>query len=292
MTISRTMRLIKDFINLIFYGNFWIALCATSMALQSQYLWQAQLQLTPLINLIFCATLFVYALHRIVGISRLKEFLEVERYAVIYRYRKHIRSYALLGGLGALFFFFHLPRAIQLELLIPGIISLGYVWPILTGKRRLRDINHLKIFLIALVFAWVTVRLPALESGQGSIDLSQIGLLVERALFIFSITLPFDIRDLAVDKHSAVKTIPSIIGLKRSKQLAYFCLLLAFLIALANADFYKFHGLCALAISYLSTAYFVSYSDSDQHDYFFTGLIDGTMIIQFLLVVGAIWLAN
>lgn len=283
------MRLLKDFINLIFYGNFWIALCATAMGLQNQYLLTGNIHFSPLIGLLFFSTLLVYALHRIVGISRLKDFLEEERYGVIYYYRKHIRLYALLGGLGAIYFFLLLPFSIQLELVVPGIISLAYVWPVLTGKRRLRDIDHLKIFLIAIVYAWVTVRLPALEAGQEQFSLSQSFALLERALFIFAITLPFDIRDLVVDQHTQVSTIPAKIGIVRSKQLAYLCLSIAFLLSLANWEFYQIPGLIALGISYLSTAWIVSYSDSQKHDYFFTGLLDGTMIIQFVLVIFMSW---
>lgn len=281
--------MIKNFINLVFYGNFWIALCATSMGLQNQYLLTEKIQFSPLIGLLFFSTLLVYALHRIVGISRLKEFLEEERYGVIYRYRNHIQAYAFFGGLGALYFFFLLPFSIQLELIVPGIVSLAYVWPVLTGKRRLRDIDHLKIFLIAIVYAWVTVRLPALEAGKNQFTISQGFGLLERALFIFAITLPFDIRDLVVDKHAQVSTIPAQIGIPRSKQLAYLCLGIAFLLSLANYEFYQTPGLIALGISYLSTAWIVQYSDSQKHDYFFTGLLDGTMIIQLLLIVFMNW---
>ncbi len=279
------MRLIKAFINLVFYGNFWIAACALAMGLQSQYLFQHNIEATPLMGLLFCATLLVYALHRIVGISRLKDFLEEERYAVIYRFRKHIRIYAILGGLGAAFFFLQLPRQIQLELMLPGIISLAYVWPVLTGQRRLRDINHIKIFLIAIVFAWVTVRLPAIEAGYTAFNFSMILLILERSLFIFAITLPFDIRDLVVDQHSKVKTIPSIIGIQNSQILAYCSLLIAFGLIAFNSDFYTLWQSMALGISYLSTAFFIRLSSTKKHDYFYTGLMDGTMIIQFLLVL-------
>ena len=35
------MALLKDFINLILYGNFWIALAASTMVLQTQWLWHS-----------------------------------------------------------------------------------------------------------------------------------------------------------------------------------------------------------------------------------------------------------
>lgn len=278
------MALLKDFINLLFYGNFWIAFCALAMVLQSQWLLDGSLAFRPIIGLLFFATLFLYALHRIVGISRLKDFLEEERYSVIYRYRHHIRFYAFVGFIGSLYFFLQISWAIRWELIVPALLSLAYVWPILSKRRRLRDINHLKIYLIALVWAWVCVRLPFVDAGRSSLELPQSLLLVEKALFIFAITLPFDIRDLVVDQYSKVKTIPSIIGLARSKYLAYAALFVAFLLVCFN-PIYTSSSIIALAISYASTAWFVSHSDSQKHDYFFTGLIDGTMIIQLGLLV-------
>ena len=68
------MNFLKDFVNLIFYGNFWIAICALAMVLQTQYLLDNGPLPTALSGLLFFATLFLYALHRIVGIERLKDF--------------------------------------------------------------------------------------------------------------------------------------------------------------------------------------------------------------------------
>jgi len=109
---------------------------------------------------------------------------------------------------------------------------------------------------------------------------------MERVLFVFSITLPFDIRDLKVDAHSEVKTIPAVIGLQRTKQLAAVVLFVTFLISLFLfwGNFYSENVLLGLIISYLSTLYFIFKSDKIKHDYFFTGVIDGTMILQFLLI--------
>jgi len=109
---------------------------------------------------------------------------------------------------------------------------------------------------------------------------------LERSLFVFAITIPFDIRDLKVDQHIQVKTIPFLLGIPKSKQLAGFLLLFAFLLAflLHLLHIYDRPILLALSLSYLSTYFLITYSDKTEQDYFFTGLMDGTMIIQFLLV--------
>ncbi|MFK7771480.1 MAG: hypothetical protein AB8F94_05040 [Saprospiraceae bacterium] len=277
----------KKLIDLIFYSNLWIALCAVAMCAQTQFILTGKLSWNWLMGLIFFATLFVYALHRIIGISKVSEFREMERYAVIEKFKHHISFYALVAGIGGAICFWNISLPIQLSLIIPGIISLGYVIPFLKGKKRLRDLNHIKIFLIAIVWSWVTIFLPALEIGDAT-TLSVWLMILERAVFIFAITLPFDIRDLKVDSHSEVQTIPAVIGIEKTKNLGMVSLALAFLAALTNwfSTGYNVNILLGLSISFLSTWFFIGQSDKIKHDYFFTGLIDGTMILQFILIWG------
>lgn len=279
------MSFIKKFIDLVFYGNFWIATCALAMSWQSQWIFGQPLHLDIFAGLVFFATLFLYAAHRIVGISKSHEYFQLERYSVISTFKSHIQFYAVLGLLGSAICFFYVNRTVQLALLIPGIISLGYVLPLLGNKKRLRDLNHIKIFLVAIVWAWVSVLLPALQYEQ-VIDSSIFVMAIERALFIFAITLPFDIRDLNVDQHSKVKTLPAQLGLTKTKVLGAFILLCCSLLAtlLWQQQLYSTNILLALIVSYFTTGLLVFASTPQRHDYFYTGLMDGTMILQFLLI--------
>lgn len=275
----------RPFIDLLFYGNFWIAACAMAMAWQTEFLLTGSFRLFPLGTFVFFSTLFLYALHRIVGLEKVEPFLKKYRFSIIYKFRSHIFLYAFLGGLGALYCFFFLSSTNQLLLFLPVILSLGYVLPFKKNK-RLRDFHYIKIFLIALVWAVITVLLPVFQ--QESAALSKHGLLVfmERVLFIFSITLPFDIRDLKVDAHINVKTIPGRIGISNTKSLAGISLLAVCLMAGYNYfdAFYTLSSFIAISISALLSFLLVLYSDKTDHDYFFTGLMDGTMLLQFGLV--------
>ena len=280
------IELLKKIINLLLFGNFFIALCAVAMALQTEYLLYGQLAWTPWIGFIFFATLFLYAIHRIVGLKKVAPFLKKYRYAIIHSFKSHIKFYALLGGLGALYFFFQLSFTSQILLIIPAILSLGYVLPVVRGNKRLRDFNYIKIFLIACIWAVITVIIPVLERSD-ILGTSLLLLFTERFLFIFAITLPFDIRDLKIDAHINVKTIPGRIGIEKTKWLAGVLLILFFMAALGNyfLGTYSFWVIMALFFSAVSSLYFVWQSDKTDGDYFFTGLMDGTMIIQFLLVL-------
>jgi len=103
---------------------------------------------------------------------------------------------------------------------------------------------------------------------------------VERSLFVFCITLPFDIRDLKVDKHNKVNTLPAKLGLTNTLRLAF--LLMTFFVLLCYIN-YSLIPFLALLISAVSTYCLIYFSPKFTHDYYFTGLMDGTMIVQFLL---------
>ena len=282
------MSLVKKIIDLILYGNFWIALGALALTFQTQLILTGNFQLDALSWFVFFSTFLLYALHRIVGILRLKDFLDIERFAVISKFRHHIIFYAIVASLGAIYFFFRLSWHVQLALIIPAILSLGYVFPFFGKKRRLRDFDQIKIYLIAGVWAFVTAVLPVIDNGM-AFNISIVLMILERALFVFAITLPFDIRDLHVDNHGDVKTIPAIIGIEKTKQLAYAALTLTFALALSNyfLNFYNAQILIGLSISFLSSAILISFSTTEKHDYFYSGILDGTMILQFIFVWGA-----
>ncbi len=279
------MQWIKKVIDLILYGNFWIALGGLALTLQSQYLLDQTLELKPLAIFVFAATWLLYALHRIVGILRLKDFLDIERYGVIAKFRHHIIIYAIIAGSVSLWYLFRLSFAVQIALVLPVFFSMAYVLPFFGKQRRLRDFDQIKIYLVALVWAWVTVVLPAVNSGL-YFSWSLLFMFIERALFVFAITLPFDIRDLNVDGHSQVSTIPAVLGIQQSITLALGLLLIGFGFVLINflSGLYTFPIVLMLLLSFASTALLIYLSRSDQHDYFYSGLLDGTMVLQGLLV--------
>ncbi len=272
--------------NLLLYGNFFIAFCALALLWQTELILYESIHCNYLSIFVFSATLFLYALHRIVGIQKVQAFSNKYRYAIINQYRNHILIYALLGGGVAAWFFFYLNTTSQLFIILPAFLALGYVLPFFGNERRLRDFDYLKIFLVAIVWAFTTVLLPLIEHGTLLLSYTSILLLLERMLFIFAITLPFDIRDLKVDESIKVKTIPAMIGIPMTKGLAGVSLLGAFMISglLYVNGLYSFPVIIALGISYSSTYLLVHRCDQTNHDYYFTAIMDGTMIIQFLLV--------
>lgn len=277
--------MIKKLLDLILYSNLWIALCAAAQVYQYKLIFSASQILDLFILFVFCSTLSLYAIHRVVGINKVKSFISLERFAVISNYRKHIFLYGSVGAIGAAYLFFTLPTRVQIGLIIPGLLSLLYVLPVLAKQLRLRDIAFLKIFLVAGVWASVMILLPALYYHEG-FSIIMIPLFIEKFLFIFLITLPFDIRDRKVDLSSNLKTLPGNFDPNKIKTFMIIlgaCALLLCMLSYHLGSYSLMQSLC-LAVSYLLITLICLQSYRYQHDYFFSGLIDGTMIFQALMI--------
>ena len=275
-----------QFIELLFYGNFWIAFGALSLFLQTKWILTFDIQIDELAAFVFSSTLFLYAAHRIVGLQRVQKFTNKGRYLVIQKFRVHIFAYAFLGGVGAAYFFFQLQTNMKLIVIAPSLLSLGYVIPIFGKERRLRDFSFIKIFLVAIVWAWVTVALPWFQLYE-TITSEAILMFLERTLFIFAITIPFDIRDLRVDKDTNVNTIPSKIGIRKSLYLSYAALCFVLIISsyLFATGLYSVPVYYGILLSCLTTSILIYLTPSQDHDYFFTGAMDGTMILQLIFIL-------
>ena len=194
------MLLLKRIGEFLLYSNIFIALCALAFSLQTAFFLNQDFKYQPIYPFIFFGTWLTYALHRLISLRKIKVKLHTDRFLIIEKYKRHIIIYSIIAGLGSLYFFFQLKIELQLYLLLPSFISIAYVLPIFgQDKNRLRDFNFIKIYLIAIIWAFTGVVLPVL--GQ-EVELNNQLLLLSfsKACFIFAITIPFDIRDLSIDK--------------------------------------------------------------------------------------------
>lgn len=111
---------------------------------------------------------------------------------------------------------------------------------------------------------------------------------LERFAFIFALTVPFDIRDMKIDHSQGVKTLPLTFGVRKSKWYAYVAMILH--IALLSAMLLK-TGTSAQAIFILNLAIVlgmtavIRLSTPNRPDHYFSGIVDGCIIMEFLLVL-------
>jgi len=275
---------LKKTTDLFIYGNYFIALCAALLLYETYIL----LDLPPSLfytSLAFFSTLFTYNIDRLVAYKEISK-VAAERQIWITR---HWRLMAVSAGISFIYlviciFYIHWPVLVFIAHL--GFISLAYSLPLVYGKTNahtLRSIKGLKIFLIAYVWAASTVLMPCLALSIPLFSKEVVLLFIERLLFIFIITLPFDIRDYKSDIASNVSTIPGMIGIRNTKLLAVGCMLVFMIIAILHYPF-RTGIFWARIISAISTLYIVYKTEETHHEYYFTALLDGTMVIQFVLV--------
>ncbi len=264
-------------------------MAATASAVQTYWLLQA----TPnylLLFFIFSSTVFLYLLHRLIGLQKINAYRSIQRFQMIHRFRRVVIGYAALAALGSAVTYFLLPSAIQWSMIVPAVLSFAYVLPFLTKGKRLRDIHGVKIFMVAAVWAWVSVLLPALDLHVWQ-SATIWWMVLERICFIFAITLAFDIRDLKIDQKTALNTLPAYLGIKGSKRLAWLLLFLMVGVVLINVwmGTYSYAVGIALVASAGSSGFLVQKATADRPDYYYTALLDGTIVLQLLLVSLALW---
>ncbi len=172
-----------------------------------------------------------------------------------------------------------------IALLCPiALISFAYVLPVLTQKRRLRDLNFIKIVLIAMTWAYVaSIPLVYYELPFNIVLIS----FLEKAIFILLITLPFDIRDIRIDRIANLKTLPIVIGVSKTYKLCYLLLIIGMTL------FYLLDGLILTSpvfvisglIIYTATFFAIEISKNKIKDIYYSGFLDGTLVLRGLVIV-------
>lgn len=269
------------------FSNIFISLCAVAFTLETYRLLNGQLSFSPFLILIFFATLFIYILQRMFP----GEDPDVQYSAMQLWISQHKKLLWALSGFSLLIagsLFFTVPRAQQMLLVMIAVITLAYSFPLLI-KLRLRDLGAIKYLFIALVWSLTTVLLPALHLEHSLLSKEVLWLLSERFVFITSITIPFDIRDVKYDRQSLKnRTLPMTIGSSATKQIAYAVLLLFLMICLAHQLYIGFIGGWFIVTGLILTSgvTFLTIRNIDQNttEFYYLFYLDGMMILQFLLV--------
>lgn len=270
---------------LIINSKIYISLAALVLTMATQVQIGLNLNWHPYLFLVFFATLFEYNLFRFLGIVN-------NRNSQNTNLKSKLVGFYLLVLFSVIGFIVALIKAKFIVILalapIAGI-TLFYSTPL--GKHqkgffKLRQVPYLKIFMIAFVWATVTVLLPVIHAEKTFDNGHILTLIMERFLFVFAITIPFDIKDMEVDKKAGLKTIPLLIGKKKSIQLALLLLASSFILSAIHysitAQWWLFF---AVSTSILSTAFLILRKKINNSFFYHYGLLDGTMLLYGLLII-------
>ena len=273
------MQFIVKILDFLVASNVYVSLGVVSLTLLSLDI--RQIEHPNLLCFVFFATLFVYNFIRLVNVQSIISSDESLRHQIIYRFRRFFWFVCVISALIAFYFLVTISEYIFLPIIGLGFVSIIYGLPIYKNGShlfRLRDVPGLKIFLIAFVWSYVTEGLPALINGEPLYYLA----LFERFLFIFAITIPFDIRDVNYDA-SHLATIPQYFGVNNAKWMSLFAILLSELIL-----FYRFFfnndlnliGAVAIYITYEFSFLLIYRCHLYSKERYFTVGVEGMSILM------------
>jgi len=179
-----------------------------------------------------------------------------------------------------------LPQQSRLYLAILSSLSIGYIVPIIGSEKRLRDIGYLKIFLIAFVWAGIFL-MPISEFHQQNWSSIYLFVFLEKFIFIFALTLPFDIRDKELDQSTQVSTFANILSETQIKSLISISLISCSLLTviLFYSGVYTIGLMIAMLAFYAIQAGLSFRVTKGTSELYYLGVLDGLIIIQSLVIL-------
>jgi hypothetical protein len=260
-------RLAKIILTILIDTKLFVGLCAVLVAFSTYHI----LGLKPspeALFFVFSSTLLAYTIHVVFHANKKKLDLAMFCIAVV-----------LASISGALFFF-----TCNNKLLIPilgglGVLMTAYYLP---KGRNLRSIPYIKSFVISLAWTTSTVLLP-IVSANAVFDTNALVLSLERIILIFALTVPFDIKDLSVDKKQGITTVPILLGLRKSVMLCIGLLIAYLLITFVHNGFSDILFVRFVTVWYLLVL--LQGINLHRSKYYYSGAIDGSLILQPLLTI-------
>jgi len=271
------MRTIKQVFDFYIFGNIHVGLatfCLTKISLET---YGNSNNLVPFFVLF--STIFIYNFIRLSKVSSFQHWMSY----FISENIKAILILSIVSFVVILILSFSLNIKSIVFILPFGLAALFYVNPIPFKSKfplSLRSIAFIKIFLISFTWAGVTVFFP-LINYKLPIGFNELVLFIQRFLIIVAITIPFDIRDLSYD-HENLKTLPQIIGLKRSKVFGLFFLMLFLGLELFKSSSDNIDLRINLIIALISM-FFLIRANENQHKYYCAFYVESIPILWFFL---------
>lgn len=266
------------------FGNVFIAVCAFCQLVTTYQLtgipfsWELALW-------VFLATFFLYNFDSLLPTKLHFRGQLSPRKAWVLHHRRQLVVAVLGAGAAILFIFYWHFRLAHFWLLAHlALISMLYslpVVPLRKGWVLLRNIPLLKLFLIAYVWACVTVWLPLLTAGWDISRAEGWQLFLQRFLFIFPLTIIFDIRDVDKDKTTATLTLPRLVGVRPAKVIAWLILLAYLVLVCLNQS--GNHRI-ALLVAGGVYAVVIGLADKRRSEYFYALAADGLMVLPMVLL--------
>ncbi len=278
--LNKLKQLFDEFI----FGNFFIAFCALALVYSTCILNNLNLYLTPYAVFVFFSTYLFYNFHTYsfqLIFSSLKAFKKSINAIKISTFRLLTNGLALLICTYQLFFF---KESIFIFLLPCAIVTFAYSIPVIgkNNKKKFRDYYLLKLPLLSFVWAFSTVIIPLAEQNIDLLSPFVVKQMLCRFLFMFALCVPFEIRDMEIDKLYKVKTFPIVLGRSFTIKTGIIFLLLEIL--LHHSMDLSSKIIVALDLSSVIAITWIIILKKQRGEYFYKLFVDGTMVIRFIFL--------
>lgn len=225
--LTKLIAVIRKIVELIVYGNIWISLGAVALALNT-FLVMNWVITDCFLLLVFFATSLSYCFQRVVRHTS-GNVINSARHQWVFNQKKFLYILIILSSCISGYLFFSLFSFHELLYFSP-LIAIALFYAVNIFSKSLRDIPFIKIILVAFSWAAVTVLIPAyINEGLYANDIWILFAL--NFIYIFTLIIPFDIRDLDFDEPEK-KTIPQLIGIRAAKHTAITLLVVCGLLSL------------------------------------------------------------
>jgi 1,4-dihydroxy-2-naphthoate octaprenyltransferase len=154
----------------------------------------------------------------------------------------------------------------------------------LKNKKSLREFGWVKIIILTAVWTIVTSVLPMLYH-QVPLAAYPFEILL-RFVFLFTLCVAFDIRDMQTDLEAGISTLPNLIGIKNSYRLMDIALVL--FAVLSVVQYFRYPSAVRLGgelVAAIVTRLVIQYSKYHASDRVYLGLVDGMMLLYAALVL-------
>ena len=272
----------KSVFQTFIYGAIFISLCTVGLCMETSLLLDVPFNSFYFYLLVFSATLGQYNIHYYI---KRDANPDSDRFFWSVQHRKTYLILNIVGAAGVVTGLFHLKPKNLMVLAIVAVITILYSFPLLPfkKKKRLNDFGLLKILTLSYVWALITVWFPAVTLTRVTPDFQVV--FIQRFIFMFVLCLAFDIRDVASDSRSGIRTLPVSLGLRRLSLLAYGGLVAFVAISVLQFShthqFMQFNG---MVVSALATFFIIEYAKERNSDMLYLSCIDGMMLLQAILI--------
>ena len=269
------MKFIKQLFHFYITSSVHVALSVYSLVRMTYFMFDIKAN-EPMANFAFFGTIVGYNFVKYDALARAKRNTM----------RKELKLIALLSFfsfIGVGYSFFQLERITQLVAMAVLALTLLYTLPFFPNRKNARNWAGVKIYIVSLCWVGVTLVLP-LINAHFDLGVDFYLKCIQRFILVFVLILIFEILDLTNDDPH-LQTVPQQIGVKRTKIVGLFLMLIPFYFL----EFLKIHfiekQLYINLVLVVMVSMFLLFANEKRSKYYTSFWVESIPILWWLMVV-------